>query len=78
MLPFEEKLILVTTSTTITAMELHGLWFRLELGLLTWILIWDHLAWFLSFLPNKLIPHVTLELDGFLKIIGWVRKYGWI
>jgi hypothetical protein len=35
------------------------------------------LTQFLSLLPKELIPHGTLELDGFLEVVGLWRKHGW-
>jgi hypothetical protein len=32
---------------------------------------------FLSLLPKEIIPQDTLELDGFLKVVGLWRKHGW-
>jgi hypothetical protein len=46
------------------------LWFWVLFGL--WIL----LTRFLSLLPKELIPQDTLELDGFLEIVGLWRKHG--
>jgi hypothetical protein len=47
------------------------LWFRVlsGLGLL--------LTQFLSLLPKELVPQVTLELDGFLEVVGLWRKHRW-
>jgi hypothetical protein len=47
---------------------LFGLWFLLTSFLLTQ---------FLSLLPKELIPENTLELDGFLEVVGLWRKHGW-
>ena len=70
-LPLEAKLILVTISPTIPTMELYGLWLRLRLGL---GLPTRLLTLLLSFLTS-LWAH---KLHRFLKIICWVREYGWI
>jgi hypothetical protein len=32
---------------------------------------------FLSLLTKELIPQVTLELDGFLEVVGLWRKHRW-
>jgi hypothetical protein len=75
-LPLEAKLTLVTISTTIPTMEPNGFWFRLVLRLFTRLLFWFLLTRLLTLLPNELVSQVTLELDGFLEIICWMRKYG--
>jgi hypothetical protein len=69
--PLEAKLILVTISTTITTMELYGLWFRLRLrlGLLTQLLL---------FLLSILTSFWDHKLQRFMEIICSVRKYGWV
>jgi hypothetical protein len=45
------------------------------LGLLTCLLFRFLLTQFLSLLPKEHVPHVTLELDGFLEIICLGRKH---
>jgi hypothetical protein len=45
------------------------------LGLLTLLLFWFLLTWFLSLLPKEHVPHVTLELNGFLEIICLEMKH---
>jgi hypothetical protein len=77
-LPPESKLSKVPIPLTMLTMEgfqfwlwfwvLFGLWFLLTQFLLTQIL---------SLLPKELIPQVTLELDGFLEVVGLWRKHGW-
>jgi hypothetical protein len=62
----------VTISPTIVIMKSYELSLSLGLGLLTWFI----LTRLLTIFPNKLIPQVTLELDGFLEIICGVREYG--
>jgi hypothetical protein len=32
---------------------------------------------FLSLLPKELVPQVTLELDGFLEVVGLWREHRW-
>jgi hypothetical protein len=69
MLPPEAKLSKVTILPTMVTMEWDGfwLWFWVpsELRLL--------LTRFLSILPKELVPQVTLELDGFLEVVGLWR-----
>jgi hypothetical protein len=48
--------------------------FVLVLGSL-WALVSPHSVSFPS--SKELIPHVTLELDGFLEVVGFWRKHGW-
>jgi hypothetical protein len=56
-------------------MEGFGLWLWLWL----WALLglWLLLTQLLSLLPKELIPQVTLELDGFLEVVGMWRKHRW-
>jgi hypothetical protein len=56
-------------------LTMEGFWF--------WLLFWVLsglrflLTRFLSVLPKELVPQVTLELDGFLEVVGMWRKHGW-
>jgi hypothetical protein len=80
MLPHETKLSKVPIPPTMLTLKgfwfwiwfwfwvLFGLWFLLTQFLLTR---------FLSLLPKELIPQVTLELDGFLEVVGLWRKHEW-
>jgi hypothetical protein len=80
MLPPETKLSKVPIPPTMLTLKgfwfwiwfwfwvLFGLWFLLTQFLLTR---------FLSLLPKELIPQVTLELDGFLEVVGLWRKHEW-
>jgi hypothetical protein len=72
-LPPEAKLSKVPLPPIMVTME--GFWFRLRF----WALfgLWLLLTWFLSLLSKELIPHVTLELDGALEVVGMWRKHGW-
>jgi hypothetical protein len=72
-LPPEAELSKVPIPPTILTMEGFSFW------LWFWVLfgLWFLLTWFLSLLPKELIPQVTLELDGFLEVVGLWRKYGW-
>jgi hypothetical protein len=81
-LPLEAKLTLVTISSTIVTMKPHELRFRLGMGLLTWFLLTRllnrfFLTWLLTLLPKEHIPQITLELDGFLEVVGLWRKHDW-
>jgi hypothetical protein len=71
--PPEAKLSKVSIPPTMLTME--GFWFWLWF----WVFfrLWLLLTQFLSFLPRELIPQVTLELDGFLEVIGMWRKHRW-
>jgi hypothetical protein len=69
LLPLEAKIIHVTIPTTILTMGPDWFWLRLRLGLLTWLLFWFLLTWFLSLVPKELNIHATPQFDGFLKII---------
>jgi hypothetical protein len=73
MLPSEAKLGKVPVPPTMLTME--GFWFWLWF----WALfgLWLLLTRFLSLLLKELISQVTLELDGFLGVIGIWRKQGW-
>jgi hypothetical protein len=82
-LPLEAKLILATISPTIATMKLYGHRFRLGMGLFIWFLSTQHLNRFLlTWLLNRFSSLVfslsfTLELDGFLEVVGLWRKHGW-
>jgi hypothetical protein len=69
MLPPEAKLSKVTILPTMVTMEWDGfwLWFWVPSGLRLL------LTRFLSILPKELVPQVTLELDGFLEVVGLWR-----
>jgi hypothetical protein len=71
-LSLEAKLSKVPIPPTMLTIE--GFWFWLWF----WALfgLWLFLTRFLSLLPKKLIPQVTLELDGFLDVISMWRKHG--
>jgi hypothetical protein len=73
MLPPEAKLSKVPIPSTMLTMEgfQFWLWFGALFGL--WLL----LTQFLSLLPKELIPQVTVELDGFLEVVGLWRKHRW-
>jgi hypothetical protein len=61
-------------------LTMEGFWFRLWFWVFfgLWLLITRFLlTMFLSLLPKELIPQNTLELDGFLKVVGLWRKHGW-
>jgi hypothetical protein len=53
-------------------------WDRLWLWLWFWVLfgMWLLLTRFLYLLPKDPIPNVTLEIDGFLEVVGLWRKHG--
>jgi hypothetical protein len=72
-LPSEAKLSMVSIPPTMLTMEGFPFWIWL------WALfgLWLLLTRFLSILPKELIPQVTLELDGFLEVVGVWRKHGW-
>jgi hypothetical protein len=72
-LPPEAKLSKVPIPPAMLAMEgfRFWLWFWVLFGL------WFLLTRFLSLLPKELIPQDTLELDGFLEVVGLWRKHGW-
>jgi hypothetical protein len=77
----EGKLTLVTISPTIVTMKLHGLRFKVGMGLLTWFFSTWLLNRFLltrlfTLFPKEHIPLIALELDGLLEIICGMRKYG--
>jgi hypothetical protein len=73
MLPPEAKLSEVPIPPTMLTMEgfRFWLWFWVLFGL--WVLF----TRFLSLLPKELIPQVTLELDGFLEVVGLCREHRW-
>jgi hypothetical protein len=68
-LPPEAKLSKVPNPPTMLTME----------GFQFWVLfgLWLLLTRFLSLLPKELIPQDTLELYGFLEVVGLWRKHGW-
>jgi hypothetical protein len=70
-LPPEAKLSKVPVPPIVLTME--GFWFWLWF----WALfrLWLLLTQFLSLLPKELTPQVTLELDGFLEVVGLWRKH---
>jgi hypothetical protein len=72
-LPPESKLSKVPIPPTMLIME----WFQFWLWF--WVLfgLWSILTRFLSLLPKEVVPLVTLELDGFLQVVGLWRKHGW-
>jgi hypothetical protein len=72
-LPPEAKLSKVPIPPTMLTMEgfRFWIWFWVLFGL--WILF----TRFLSLLPKELIPQDTLELDGFLEVVGLWRKHRW-
>jgi hypothetical protein len=72
-LPPKAKLSKVPIPPTILTMEgfRFWLWFSVLFGL------WFLLTRFLSLLPKELITQDTLELDGFLEVVGLWRKHGW-
>jgi hypothetical protein len=74
-LPLEAELSKVPILPTMLTME----GFRFWLWFWFWVLfgLWFLLTWFLSLLPKELIPQVTLELDGFVEVVGLWRKHGW-
>jgi hypothetical protein len=64
-----------------TMLTMEGFRFWLSLWVLfgLWLLLTRFLlTWFLSLLPKESIPQDTLELDGFLEVVGLWRKHGWI
>jgi hypothetical protein len=73
MLPPEAKLSKVPIPPIMLTMA--GFWFWLWF----WVLLGLRflLTRFLFFLTKELVPHVTLELDGFLKVVGLWRKHRW-
>jgi hypothetical protein len=78
MLSPEAKLSKVPIPPTMLTMEgfRFSLWFWVLFGL--WLLLTRFLlTWFLSLLPKELISHDTLELVGFLEVVGLWRKHGW-
>jgi hypothetical protein len=75
MLPLEAKLSRVSVPPTMLTME--GFWFWLWFWFWALFGLWLLLTRFLSLLPKELTPKVTLELDGFLEVIGMWRKHGW-
>jgi hypothetical protein len=77
-LPLEEKLTLVTISSTIVTMELHDLRLGLGMGLLTWFFHRFLLTRLLTLSPKEHFPQSAYEFDGLLEIICGVREYGWI
>jgi hypothetical protein len=72
-LPTEAKLSKVPISPTMLTIEgfQFWLWFWVFFGL------WFLPTRFLSLLPKELIPQDTLELYGFLEVVGLWRKHGW-
>jgi hypothetical protein len=72
-LPPDAKLSKVPIPPTMLIMEgfQFWLWFWALFG------FWLLLTRFLSLLLKELIPQVTLELDGFLEVIGMWRKHEW-
>jgi hypothetical protein len=72
-LPPEAKLSKVPIPPTMLTMEgfRFCLWFWVLFGL--YLL----LTQFLFLLPKELIPQDTLELDGFLEVVGLWRKHRW-
>jgi hypothetical protein len=72
-LPPEAKFSNVPIPPTMLTMERFRfwLWFWVPFGL------WFLLPRFLSLLPKELILQDTLELDGFLEVVGLWRKHGW-
>jgi hypothetical protein len=56
-------------------LTIEGFWFWLWF----WVLfgLYLLLTQFLSLLLKELIPQNTLELDGFLEVVGFWRKHGW-
>jgi hypothetical protein len=73
MLPREAEFSKVPIPPTMLTMEgfQFWLWFWVLFGL------WFLLSRFLSLLHKELIPQDTLELDGFLEVVGLWRKHGW-
>jgi hypothetical protein len=71
-LPPEAELSKMHIPPTILTMEGFRFWLWL------WALfgLWLLLTRFLSLLPKELIPQVTLELHGFLEVVGMWRKHG--
>jgi hypothetical protein len=64
---------------TMLTMEGFRVWLWLWVLFGLWILLIRFLLTrFLSLLPKELIPQDTLELDGFLEVVGLWRKHGWI
>jgi hypothetical protein len=57
-----------------TILTMEG--FRFWLWLWALFGLWLLLTRFLSLLPKELIPQVTLELHGFLEVVGMWRKHG--
>jgi hypothetical protein len=69
----EAKLSKVPIPPTMLTMEGFQFWVHFGLWLLLTLFL---LTRFLSLLPNELIPQYTLELDGFLEVVGLWRKHG--
>jgi hypothetical protein len=75
-LPLEAKLSKVPIPPTMLTMEGFRFWFWVLFGI--WLLLTRFLLTrLLSLLPKELIPQDTLELDGFLEVVGLWRKHEW-
>jgi hypothetical protein len=74
-LPPKAKLSKVPIPPIMLTME--GFWLWLWFWFWTLFQLWFFFTWLLSLSPRELIPQVTLELDGFLEVIGIWRKHGW-
>jgi hypothetical protein len=63
---------------TMLTMEGFRFWLWLWVLFGLWLLLIGFLLTrFLSLLPKVFIPQDTLELDGFMEVVGLWRKHGW-
>jgi hypothetical protein len=77
-LPLEAELSKVPIPPITLTMEGFRFWFWFWVLFRLWFLLtWFLLTQFLSTLPKELIPQVTLELDGFLEVVGLWGTHGW-
>jgi hypothetical protein len=72
-LPPEARLGEVPIPPTMLITE--GFWFSLWFWVISGLRFL--LTWFLSLPPKEHVPQVTLELDGFLEVVGLWRKHRW-